>query len=812
MAKRTAHQTAIDDALTRYLNGHDAVHDFLAACTARLSRELRTSTDVCFYLKGSTALRRYLRRNHVPDSVVDEISARSDWDTQLLINPGLPRARWFAVYLQCQTIIQRCLDDFEERLLGVLARTLGLGDQVHDDPLGGEPDGPDPRQQRALLAGRVREALSARFAWVLITTAVQQRFHMSGDPAFWDLRWGNITELVWDARQHEILDLDVQTHSRATLTSALIHPTQALSTLASIMPETALRRLTDTTAVRAEESWQRMSEICDEYDRLQLQYIQQNPDLVAFVLREVQRLQPGLDGVTGLDDHRIDEETLAAVTAANHERIIKKLSSGEVQKLAELQDRITAEFERYHELPDPEDVAEAEREDLQVVAPFAVVPIDRGTRDIGSILENMTIADFYLFRLMIRAQISDRGRAPGEHLLPDSPLGTPRPQFAFRAELLDISVPREDSIETAEEWAHTRARVTVDESGLPLPDGEYFLDEYIRMFREALDEKSSSSHKFEKRLRRACEIAAVHARELRAADAFEPRVLRLADDSPAFLSLSSEPAHSTANILVVMRMFEQLRTSYDLEYDHKLAMDFAVMVRAWDAELRAALRSELTPTVFEQLMRIYGTLGRTLYNHQFVLAAYRRRLFDDDRLAGAAQQVVRGLRDEFGDNPARIRCAVVGDFAIAAEPDLPPELRQDLPLNVLTILVHTTAADRRRVRSTVDRLAEVIRALAPGRIDTVDAVDTVYFRVDQQSDSVPDELRGQAGAGLGKAVFGKIEIVDDPDVEWVVPAHERDLRTIVRQYRRSLPRYTEYQALARRKDILRRLERALTTY
>ncbi|WP_327007526.1 hypothetical protein OHA72_09800 [Dactylosporangium sp. NBC_01737] len=106
----------------------------------------------------------------------------------------------------------------------------------------------------------------------------------------------------------------------------------------------------------------------------------------------------------------------------------------------------------------------------------------------------------------------------------------------------------------------------------------------------------------------------------------------------------------------------------------------------------------------------------------------------------------------------------------------------------------------------------MIHGLAPGQIDSVDAGNVLYFRIYQQSDSVPDEDRRQASAGLGKAVFLKIEIVDDAGVEWVVPAYEHDLRAIVKQYRRSLPRYTEYQVLTKRKDILRRLETALTTY
>lgn len=765
VAKRTDHQIAVDDALTKFLNQHDVVHDFLAACTAELHRRFANDRRVFFYLKGSAALARYLRRWGVPEQTVNEICARSDWDTQLVINPWLPRAEWFSVFKECQAILRECLDLFEEHLLRVVAQVFApeLADPAL---LNGKTQDKALRGRQNELAKQLRQALADHFATVFLDTVKREGFANEG-PKHWDLRWDVITALVQAEKRKDILELDIQANSQATLTSALIHPGQTLANLTSIMTGAELRLLTDTSREAAERTWGQMSELCDEYDQLE------------------QRFRHGGQQLT-----RDQQEQLLAAL-----------------------ERIDAELERYQEAPDPEDVAEAEKRETESLAPYTLVAREKGGRKIGTILENMTIKDFYLFRLMIRTQISNRD--PNNRIMPDVPedgdFDAIKQRFKFRAELLDVSIPRDDSLETAEQWAHTRHQIAVYDN-IPLPNGEYFIDEYVLLFREVLDRKSSSAHKLTKRLNRACLIAGALGAELRQRGELDKRVQKLNSrfDVLPYLLRGAEAA--PASLVVVMRMFEQLVDSYDLEFDEKLARDSALVIsRGFGEDLRRILTTELTHTTFLELMRIYSILGQRIYDHTFVLAGHRRKLVSDTRLREAAQQVMRGLRGALDDDDKRIRCAVVEEFAIAAHPDLPESLKENLPGNVLKILVHTTANDSELLRDP-GPLVQAVIDLAPGQIDSVASGNVLYFRINQQSDLMSEQERQDAGIRAGKAVFLKIEVVVDPAVEWVVPAHERDLRTIAKQYRRSLPRYTEYQALNRRKAILRQLETALATF
>jgi hypothetical protein len=766
VAKRTDQQIAVDDALTKNLNQHDVVHDFLAACTAELHRRFADDPRVFFYLKGSAALSRYLRQRGVSEQTVDEICARSDWDTQLVINPLLPRAEWFRAFKDCQAILRECLDMFEEHLLRVVAEVFAR--QGVDPALrGGKTQDRELRGRQNELAKHLRQALADRFAAVLLDTAEREGFANQG-PKHWDLRWNTIAELVRADKRGDILEMDIQANSQATLTSALIHPGQTLANLTSIMSGAELQLLTDTTREAAERTWAQMSELCDEYDQLEQRFSQggQQPT------REQQ-----------------------------------------AQLLAALE-RIDAELERYQEAPDPEDVAEAERRETESLAPYTLVAQEKGGRKIGTILENMTIKDFYLFRLMIRTQISNRD--PNNRIMPEVPEGvdfdTSKQRFKFRAELLDVSIPRDDSLETAEQWAHTRHQIAVHDN-IPLPNGEYFIDEYVLMFREVLDKKSSSAHKLTKRLNRACLIAESLAGELRQRGELDRRLQDLDRRFPIFRDLRQGQEAAPANLVVVMRMFEQLVESYDLQFDEKLAGDFAVIIlHRFGPDLRRILTTALTRTTFLELMRIYGELGQRMYNHTFVLAAHRRKLLGDSRLHEAAQQVVRGLREALGNDEKRIRCAVVEEFAIAAHPDLPDSLKCDIPGNVLKILVHATANADAQLIDAAGKLAQEVRNMVPGQIDVVADGAVLYFRIVQQSDTMSERERQDAGTRAGKAVFMKIEVVVDPAVEWVVPAHERDLRAIAKQYRRSLTRYTEYQALNSRKAVLRQLETALATF
>ena len=424
-----------------------------------------------------------------------------------------------------------------------------------------------------------------------------------------------------------------------------------------------------------------------------------------------------------------DPERLARFADEHHEGLMEQLTEDEVRQLGELEDRIDRQFDQYHEELDPEEVAEAEKRMVERFAPFTLVEQQKGGLRIGSVLENLTIRDFYLYRLMIRCQVSNKNE--DLQLIPQAPddveFDVFKQQFKFRAELLDVSVPRHDSLETAEQWAHVRPQIAPDDDGIPLPKGDYFIDEYILMFREVLDKKSSSAHKFSKRLWRACLIAEALVHELQTAGTWEERRNAVTHCYP---NLDARLADPTPGAIVLMRMCEQLIESHDLTVNEKLRMDTAVIMTAMEKELNRIFAQPLTDQTFLKFMELFEHLGRVIYHHTFMLADYRRQVISDDDLLSKAQAVRDAIAESFKHDNLPYRCAVVEDFAIVAEPDLPDTLKQTLPCDAVTLVVYTSRAGA----ELLDRLPEIVGPIvlpeAEGpAMDLTKHGGTLYVRV-----------------------------------------------------------------------------------
>lgn len=890
VAKRTQHQIDIDDALTKSINSEEVIYAFLAERSARLHQKFQGDHRYFFYVKGSAALSRYLKSQKLDAELVDKICARSDWDTQLVINPWLSQAEWFSVFRKCYAVILEQLDQYEEELLPAFARLTGLDQGVDPRELGGKTSDHEVRGKQRELAKRVRKEIAAAFARVFAKTSEEKNFHQHEHENYWNLRWENIAKIWHEKRPWDLLDLEIQGHHQATLTSALIHPGQALDNLNSILTGAELARLRDTTRAVAEETWDQMSVASDEYDQLRLKLISSNPEIIGVLKKKFPASQPSLDLVRSLPDEITTElikplpdnsylnklweriqtakyqrrisgdgtspleinfgnslinalkgspsvvgklrdwcfanlmgypAVLTALAEASNKAInkaiVEHLDQEAAARLERARARVDELFDQYREDPDPEDVAEAEKRETEQLAPFALVEQEKGSRKVGSILENMSIRDFYLFRLMIRCQLSNRD--PDNRLIPEAPPGmsfdTFKQQFKFRAELLDISVPRDDTVEAAEQWRHTRYQITVDQDGIPLPNGDYFLDEYVLMFREVLDKKSSSMHKLTKRLQRACLIAHAFVNEQGPARLTE-RATRLADRFPLFRELATDKKTLPPNAVVFMRICEQLVETYDLAYNEALRGDVEIMMRANKEHIVDLLSTPLAEQTFLAFMRLYDHLGRVIYNHAFVLAGLRRKRMPDQHLALIANQIMQIIGTDFA--PDQARCAVVEDFAIVHEPDLPTSLKERLPCDVLKLVMYTTADVAEKAREVISSLSARLRL--DGATDAKFENDSLYVWTNQDVNIILSQgakdisyHHVENAGSRRKALILRLDlIVDDAVHNWVAPAHERDLKAIVKHYRRSLANSSEYYAVTQKKAILRELEKALTTY
>jgi hypothetical protein len=71
-----------------------------------------------------------------------------------------------------------------------------------------------------------------------------------------------------------------------------------------------------------------------------------------------------------------------------------------------------------------------------------------------------------------------------------------------KAELIDIGLPRYDTIEALEQWRHLRTNIQVAGDGVPYPGALYYIAEYLMMIREVFAGKSHSLRKAPVRIER----------------------------------------------------------------------------------------------------------------------------------------------------------------------------------------------------------------------------------------------------------------------------------------------------------------------
>jgi len=127
MAKRIPQQIDVDDALTKDLCRLDPIYDYMADCADQLRQRFHGNPNVFFYVKGSAALARYLLAAGIAPPRVQQYCARSDWDTQLVINPLLSAKQWFTVFTEVVTALVEELRRFENGLLPLFAGFLPSG-------------------------------------------------------------------------------------------------------------------------------------------------------------------------------------------------------------------------------------------------------------------------------------------------------------------------------------------------------------------------------------------------------------------------------------------------------------------------------------------------------------------------------------------------------------------------------------------------------------------------------------------------------------------------------------------------------------
>ena len=207
---------------------------------------------------------------------------------------------------------------------------------------------------------------------------------------------------------------------------------------------------------------------------------------------------------------------------------------------------------------------------------------------------------------------------------------------ACKAELIDIGIPRRDTIEAIEQWHHyhNKAKRICDgsTSNIWIPGHLYFVDEYIVMVREALAGLSPAPHKAHKRIDRLYSV--MKTKDNRDAKPFDKAISdkRTAIDGPLYtksigLAKSDDPLWKGRIATVLL---EQFMNAYDLKLEPGLAKIFDDKFNTEAGNLA----SIVLPQSIEKGLNERKKGGGDLYPHKADLKSILQWVALADKLSG----------------------------------------------------------------------------------------------------------------------------------------------------------------------------------
>jgi Papain-like cysteine protease AvrRpt2 len=172
-----------------------------------------------------------------------------------------------------------------------------------------------------------------------------------------------------------------------------------------------------------------------------------------------------------------------------------------------------------------------------------------------------------------------------------------------KAELIDIGIPRRDTVEAFEQWYHVCPRIILREE-LPIPGHLYYIGEYVTMIREAFMDKCISTPKTPKRVVRLLEVLKMQSEEFTTLIAEEKKHIpsTLAESVSDVDALNKPPLQRMLTILL-----KQFAEAYHLAEDPDLAKCFnaAFKKELPDRAAKAKYPASLTQAIADE--KGYGT-------------------------------------------------------------------------------------------------------------------------------------------------------------------------------------------------------------
>lgn len=164
---------------------------------------------------------------------------------------------------------------------------------------------------------------------------------------------------------------------------------------------------------------------------------------------------------------------------------------------------------------------------------------------------------------------------------PDYEIGFTRP---CKAELIDVGMPRRDTIELREQWEDLQGDIIRPVDGMPVPGFPYYVIEYISMVRDFFAGTSSSPAKARKRIERLADLLGRAQAAVVVVQAMQ-RVpidiwIKVAEPLTAFVDQQLPPAQQPLRYALIV-LLDQFAIAHDMAQEPALAERFAAFFAEW---------------------------------------------------------------------------------------------------------------------------------------------------------------------------------------------------------------------------------------
>ena len=419
---------------------------------------------------------------------------------------------------------------------------------------------------------------------------------------------------------------------------------------------------------------------------------------------------------------------------------------------------------------EPEDTWANAIEKYYTLTPGDIKSQTNTKKQFASVFMNFSIPNFYLFRLLVRF----RGR--------NIPSDKEQRDFAYRAELIDISIPRRDTAECLTQWHHTSNRL-ISYQGVFIPNHFYHLDEQIQMVRENLAGTSPSKDKLEKRLKRGVAICCAMNKQKDVVSLKEG----VAKQFPKCKDLVLQE-YATSTLHAVM--LQQFNIAYLLDLELQLSEKFAEIYLKANKSIPSPIPDD---EHFYEILSKSHLISQELENH---MLKERTDLVYERHGDAIRKALIESCAEVMGKFDARF--VIVGNMAARLHLD---SIKSKVPCSVPTIAIDIYCENQ----LNAEEIAKLLTTPSAMKAET-DGRGTIYIKCRSDNTGINYEF-------LFCIMHFKCRNRD----EWPLLAYIKELpvmapRALVVQYENAMANIEEFGASQRVQKIATELKKIVSQF